>query len=45
MTDSHGWCAHGNVCTDHKSAKRIKLSQLVKELFHLSDLKPPGVGG
>ena len=25
---------------DHKSANRIKLSQLVLELFHLTDLNP-----
>ena len=37
----------GGATIDHKSANRIKLSQLVQELFHLSDLKPPGgwIGG
>ena len=45
MTDSSGQCVCGDVSTDHKSANRIKLSQLVQELLHLSDLIPPGVGG
>ena len=40
MADSRGCCVHENVSTDHKSANRIKFSQLVQELFHLSDLKP-----
>ena len=31
---------HEDVSTDYKSANRIKFSQLVQELFHLSDLKP-----
>ena len=45
MTDSSGWCVHGDISKYHKSANRINLSQLVQELFHLSDFKPPGVGG
>ena len=45
MTDSSGWCVYGDSSTDHKSSNRIKISQLVQELFHLSDLKPADVGG
>ena len=45
MTGSSGWCVYRDSSTDHKSSNRIKSSQLVQELFHLSDLKPADVGG
>ena len=39
MIPPSGQCVHG----DNKSANRIKLSQLIQELFHVCDLKPSGV--
>ena len=34
MTDSSGWCVHGDVSTDHPSANRIELSGLGQNLFN-----------
>ena len=33
-----GGCVGGKVSTGHKSSHRIKISQLVQDLFHSSDL-------
>ena len=43
MTDSSGWCVHGDISTDHQSASRIELSGLGQNLFDFSnfDMTPP----
>ena len=33
MTDSSGWCVHGDTSIDHKSANRIELSGLSQNVF------------